>query len=122
MPAMRGAAGGAAPVEQRHQPQPVGVPAVARAAPNRISSASAPSWSTSRPSPSSSQAHAEPVEVLGGQVDPAVEQVLADVPQDVGLLQGDAERVGVARRASGSGRLPKTPRQSRPTTPATQRQ
>ena len=37
-------------------------------------------------------------QVLGGQVDPPVLVVLADVAQDVGQLQGDAERVGQAGR------------------------
>ena len=42
--------------------------------------------------------HSEPVEILGGQVDPAVGQVLPDVAQDVRLLQGDPERVGQGHR------------------------
>ena len=33
-------------------------------------------------------------QVFGGQVDAAVGVVLADVAQDVGQLEGDAERVG----------------------------
>ena len=37
------------------------------------------------------QGAAEPREVLGGQVDPAGGVVLADVPQDVGELERDTE-------------------------------
>ena len=92
----------------------------ARSAENRISRASEPSGSTSRPSsirsrtPNRSRSSRR-------HVHPAVDQVLAQVTQDVGLLQGDAERVGVPG-AAGSGLEPNTPRQSRPTAPATHRQ
>ena len=37
----------------------------------------------------------EPVQVILGQVDPAIAEILPDVPQDVDLLESDAQRVGV---------------------------
>src|SRR6266566_3440942 len=48
--------------------------------------------------PEVSKVNTELGQVLGGQVDPPVLMVLADVAQDVGQLQGDAERIGQAGR------------------------
>ena len=73
----------------------------ARAASKRITSASAPSCGSRVPSGSVASFAAEQRQVLLGQVDPAVAEVLADVAQDVGQLQRDAEGVGESlRRAS----------------------
>ena len=103
----RAAAGRCRP-SRRSRPRCAGRAAAAAAAPRRTSSAARAADSrTSRtsggvrvgatsPRGVSRSSHPEPVEVLGGQVDPAVAEVLAHVAQDVGLLQRDAERVGAA--------------------------
>ena len=95
--------GRAAPVQQRQQPharwpyQPR-----ARWASNRISSSSprspAQPAGLSRP-----QGAAEALQVLGGQVYPAVPKILLNVTQDVRQLQRDPQRVG---QRLGGGRVP----------------
>ena len=121
MPAMAAGAGRAAPVEQRQQLQPGGVPV--RGPVGLELDQRQPAGRRRRRCGASAQVDAEPVQVLGGQVDPPVLVVLADVAQDVGELQRDAERVGQAGRLLlVVGSVPKTPSDSRPIEPATQRQ
>ncbi len=101
--------GGAAPVQQRHQAQAAGIPApgpvglepdqplhargVAGRGAGRPRRLDGPPRGLRRV-----QRAAELLQVLGGQVDPAVAEVLADVAQDVGQLQGHAQRVRQRRR------------------------
>lgn len=68
---------------------------------------------------------AELGEVVGGQIGPPVQGVLANVPENVGQLERETERVRVLGRTFGMKRprsVPNTPSESRPMAPATQRQ
>ena len=113
--------GRAAPVEQRHEAQPVGVPPGARPAANRIRRRGCRPCRPARRARRAQLAR-RTVELVLRQVDAAVAQVFADVAQDVGLLQRDAELVGVQRTSSGRSRAAEDDRHSRPTEPATHRQ
>ncbi len=68
---------------------------------------------------------AELREVVGGQIGTPARGVLPYVPQDLGELEREPERVRILRRALGAARpgsVPNTPSESRPIAPATHRQ
>ena len=95
----RGHAGAAAPVEHRQQPEALGEQ---RAGALHLEVHQAGEVGAGRRDGAVEPGRAAELgEVLGGQVRTAVAGVLANVPEDVGQLQGEAEGVGVLGGALG---------------------